>query len=105
MYGRGVTDDKGPILATLHAMRELLAEGDMAVNVVFAYEGEEENASGGFRDAISRLADDSALREKWLQSQSLGAPTGRLATAPRAAWPGGPLAYLRCSPRGPQKST
>lgn len=110
VYGRGVTDDKGPILATLYAVRELLvrrfllithrsphmerrlwhapyrlpdallivrwllfllqAEGKMDINVVFAYEGEEENGSGGFRDAISRIAGDIVLREKWLPSES-----------------------------------
>ena len=56
MYGRGVTDDKGPILATIFAVRELQEAGELPVNVVFAYEGEQEqskNASVGFHEAVT----------------------------------------------------
>jgi acetylornithine deacetylase/succinyl-diaminopimelate desuccinylase-like protein len=56
MYGRGVTDDKGPILATIFAIQELMEDDELPVNVVFAYEGEQEqskNASCGFHEAVT----------------------------------------------------
>ena len=59
--GRGVSDNKGPILAFIFAVRELLEEirhgeetqkSTLPVNVVFLFEGEEENGSIGFKEAI-----------------------------------------------------
>lgn len=48
---------QGPILAFVYAVKELLAEGSsrgqsMPVNVAFVFEGEEENGSRGFREAV-----------------------------------------------------
>ena len=75
LYGRGVTDDKGPILATLYAVRELLVNNPvnfaticdnigklqdsaaLNVNIVFAYEGEEERGSEGFATALREHRD------------------------------------------------
>jgi acetylornithine deacetylase/succinyl-diaminopimelate desuccinylase-like protein len=46
MYGRGVSDDKGHIVARLFALDALLAEvGDLPCNIKFIIEGEEETAS------------------------------------------------------------
>lgn len=45
MYGRGVSDDKGHLVARLHALDALLAEGELPCNVKFIVEGEEETAS------------------------------------------------------------
>eukprot|EP00123_Amoebidium_parasiticum_P016955 comp23657_c0_seq1/m.40423 comp23657_c0_seq1/g.40423 ORF comp23657_c0_seq1/g.40423 comp23657_c0_seq1/m.40423 type:complete len:1229 (-) comp23657_c0_seq1:226-3912(-) len=56
LYGRGSSDDKGPILAGIYAAKELLDQGDLPVNLVFAYEGECEqsiDASVGFNEAIN----------------------------------------------------
>ena len=58
--GRGVSDNKGPILAFIFAVRELAAEihrsgktsSSMPVNVAFLFEGEEENGSIGFKEAV-----------------------------------------------------
>lgn len=59
--GRGVSDNKGPILAFIFAVRELLeemrhtdgaAKMTLPVNVVFLFEGEEENGSIGFKEAV-----------------------------------------------------
>ena len=61
--GRGVSDNKGPILAFIFAVRELLeemrhantggaAKSTLPVNVVFLFEGEEENGSRGFKEAV-----------------------------------------------------
>ena len=45
MYGRGVSDDKGHLVARLFAVDALLAEGDLPCNIKFIVEGEEETAS------------------------------------------------------------
>ncbi|HEU5473655.1 MAG TPA: M20/M25/M40 family metallo-hydrolase [Actinophytocola sp.] len=44
LWGRGTSDDKGPVVAGLHAVRELSAAG-RRVNLKFLYEGEEEIGS------------------------------------------------------------
>ncbi|KAJ1956547.1 hypothetical protein EC988_001288 [Linderina pennispora] len=53
LYGRGVTDNKGPVLATLFAVSELHASGDLPLTVVFCIEGEEENGSQGLHETIA----------------------------------------------------
>ncbi|KNC53093.1 WD repeat protein [Thecamonas trahens ATCC 50062] len=55
LYGRGASDDKGPIVAFLAAVGELVAHakcGSLPINVVFVVEGEEESGSAGLREAI-----------------------------------------------------
>jgi di- and tripeptidase len=52
LYGRGATDDKGPILATLFAVSELIDEKRLACDVSFLIEGEEESGSKGFSEAV-----------------------------------------------------
>ncbi|RKP34448.1 hypothetical protein BJ085DRAFT_21959 [Dimargaris cristalligena] len=52
LYGRGVTDDKGPILAMLYAVFELHQAQELAHNVEFLIEGEEENGSVGLKEAV-----------------------------------------------------
>eukprot|EP01134_Creolimax_fragrantissima_P007853 CFRG7853T1 len=44
IYGRGTTDAKGPILATIFAVKDLVDENSLPVNVVFIYEGEQERS-------------------------------------------------------------
>ncbi|KAI8139626.1 hypothetical protein BJV82DRAFT_626793 [Fennellomyces sp. T-0311] len=53
LYGRGTSDNKGPVLASIFAVYELLKEGLLDVNVIFLVEGEEENGSVGFQDAVN----------------------------------------------------
>ena len=51
---------QGPILAFVYAVKEMLEEGagggakpgSLPVNVAFVVEGEEENGSAGFREAV-----------------------------------------------------
>lgn len=52
LYGRGVTDDKGPIMAVAAAVAGLLYRRALAVDVVFLIEGEEERGSAGFERAV-----------------------------------------------------
>src|SRR5512142_3476583 len=53
MFGRGISDDKGPIAARLHAIDALLdANGELPCNVKFIIEGEEETSSVHLYDFV-----------------------------------------------------
>ena len=62
LIARGVSDNKGPTLAFIYGVKELIEErggvagagGGLPCNVVFLIEGEEENGSIGFRDAVQQ---------------------------------------------------
>ena len=54
LYGRGATDNKGPIVAAAHAVGELNLEQRLESDIVFLIEGEEECGSRGFAEAIKR---------------------------------------------------
>eukprot|EP00055_Hartaetosiga_balthica_P015193 m.88183 g.88183 ORF g.88183 m.88183 type:complete len:1452 (-) comp8801_c1_seq2:61-4416(-) len=64
-YGRGVTDDKGPIVATLLAANELKADRSLGVNMVFVYEGEAEHRSGGFTKGLEKIRESQTLAQIW----------------------------------------
>ncbi|KAI0226242.1 hypothetical protein L0F63_003935, partial [Massospora cicadina] len=55
LYGRGVTDNKGPILAAVFAASELRREKKLGVDITFLIEGEEESGSIGFFSAVEAL--------------------------------------------------
>jgi di- and tripeptidase len=57
MYGRGVSDNKGPCLAALFAVGELVQEQQLESDIVFLIEGEEEAGSHGFADAVKAARD------------------------------------------------
>jgi acetylornithine deacetylase/succinyl-diaminopimelate desuccinylase-like protein len=59
LYARGVADDKGNLFVTVEAAGQLAAEGDLPVNVRFAFDGEEE------------IGGDSIVR--WLEQDERGA--------------------------------
>lgn len=68
MYGRGVSDDKGHLVARLFAIDALLeTEGELPCNVKFIIEGEEETSSIHLHDFIlqhkSRLQADACIWE------------------------------------------
>jgi acetylornithine deacetylase/succinyl-diaminopimelate desuccinylase-like protein len=42
LYARGVADDKGNLFVLVEAVRQLAADGELPVNVRFAFDGEEE---------------------------------------------------------------
>lgn len=54
LYGRGVSDNKGPCLAALFAAGELVQEQELESDILFLIEGEEESGSRGFADAVRR---------------------------------------------------
>lgn len=54
LYGRGVSDNKGPIMAALYAVVDCQNEGQLDSDVIFLIEGEEESGSRGFKEAIQR---------------------------------------------------
>ena len=60
LYGRGATDDKGPIIVAACAASELLKRREMDCDLVMLIEGEEEVGSIGLSEAIKR----SDVREK-----------------------------------------
>jgi di- and tripeptidase len=52
LYGRGVSDNKGPLLAALYAAAELTQKKALGCNIVFLIEGEEESGSQGFAQTV-----------------------------------------------------
>ena len=54
LYGRGASDNKGPVLAAVYAVADLVAEQKLETDIVFLIEGEEECGSRGFEDTIRR---------------------------------------------------
>ncbi|KAI9727056.1 MAG: hypothetical protein M1834_008524 [Cirrosporium novae-zelandiae] len=52
LYGRGVSDNKGPILAALYAAMDLVSTQSLNCDIVFLIEGEEECGSRGFQKTI-----------------------------------------------------
>ncbi|GAA6037565.1 hypothetical protein JCM8097_006116 [Rhodosporidiobolus ruineniae] len=57
VFGRGVSDNKGPMLAIAAACESLRAQQALEVDVVMLIEGEEETGSAGFQDAIKKNRD------------------------------------------------
>lgn len=54
LYGRGASDNKGPIMAAIYAVAELIAEQALDSDIVFLIEGEEECGSRGFAKAVQK---------------------------------------------------
>lgn len=52
LYGRGVSDNKGPILAAIYAVADILQTGELTSDIIFLIEGEEECGSFGFQQTI-----------------------------------------------------
>ncbi|KIW90562.1 uncharacterized protein Z519_09209 [Cladophialophora bantiana CBS 173.52] len=57
LYGRGVTDNKGPILAAIYAVADLVQHDSLSCNVTFLLEGDEEAGSRGFRQTVQSAHD------------------------------------------------
>ncbi|KAF9568808.1 glutathione degradosome [Agrocybe pediades] len=54
LYGRGATDNKGPIIAVASAAADLLSRRMLEVDLVFLIEGEEECGSKDFRETVQK---------------------------------------------------
>ncbi|GAA5821143.1 hypothetical protein JCM11251_001983 [Rhodosporidiobolus azoricus] len=57
IYGRGVSDNKGPMLAVAAACESLRSQQALEADVVMIIEGEEETGSAGFQEAIKKNRD------------------------------------------------
>ena len=68
LYGRGTTDNKGPIIAFLYAIGELLQEldnnddndnNDLSVELIMILEGQEEDDwnNGGLKEVVDKNMD------------------------------------------------
>ncbi|KAK3380959.1 hypothetical protein B0H63DRAFT_194800 [Podospora didyma] len=57
LYGRGVSDNKGPIMAALYAVTDLLQAKVLDSDIIFLIEGEEESGSRGFQETIHKHKD------------------------------------------------
>lgn len=58
LYGRGSTDDKGPVLCWLHALEAYQAiNEDIPVNIKFVFEGMEESGSEGLDEFLISKKD------------------------------------------------
>jgi acetylornithine deacetylase/succinyl-diaminopimelate desuccinylase-like protein len=66
LYGRGVSDDKGPMLVALTALAALIATGTLGVNVRLLLEGEEEIGSASLDDFVA--ANPDLLAADWVLS-------------------------------------
>lgn len=54
LYGRGVSDNKGPITAALYAVTDLAQAKALDSDVIFLIEGEEESGSRGFQETVRK---------------------------------------------------
>lgn len=54
LYGRGVSDNKGPILAAAFAISELRRKVALGLDIVMLIEGEEEAGSRGFEEVVQK---------------------------------------------------
>lgn len=57
LYGRGVSDNKGPIMAALYAVTELMQAKSLDSDIVFVIEGQEESGSRGFKETIQKYKE------------------------------------------------
>ncbi|GMT35366.1 hypothetical protein PFISCL1PPCAC_26663, partial [Pristionchus fissidentatus] len=59
MFGRGSTDDKGPVIAWVNAIESMQASGvELPVNVKFVLEGMEESGSEGLEETLNKRQGD-----------------------------------------------
>ncbi|KAJ9119569.1 hypothetical protein QFC22_003278 [Naganishia vaughanmartiniae] len=70
LYGRGVADNKGPIMAVACAAASLQERRLLDVDLTMIIEGEEESGSAGFVQALTRFKDDIGHIDTILLSNS-----------------------------------
>lgn len=66
LYGRGSTDNKGPLIAIIFAIKKLLEQSadDIGINIVLVVQGEGEVANAGFKECIQS-------HRHWFENTSL----------------------------------
>ncbi|CAR30488.1 glutamine amidotransferase subunit DUG2 [Lachancea thermotolerans CBS 6340] len=57
LKGRGVTDNKGPLVAAMYSVGSAFLKGELLNDVVFLIEGQEESSSQGFAETINKHRD------------------------------------------------
>ena len=57
LYGRGVSDNKGPIMAALYAVTDLKQAKTLDSDIIFLIEGQEESGSRGFPETIRKYKE------------------------------------------------
>lgn len=63
LFGRGTTDDKGPLLGWLHVLEAFKNEGlELPVNLKFCFEGMEESQSQGLSEMIIGHKDTDFMK-------------------------------------------
>ncbi|KDQ11164.1 hypothetical protein BOTBODRAFT_35706 [Botryobasidium botryosum FD-172 SS1] len=70
LYGRGATDNKGPILAVACAASDLLSRRALDLDLIVLAEGEEENGSRGFAETLRKYKDQIGHVDAILVSNS-----------------------------------
>jgi len=64
LYGRGATDDKGPVLGWIHALQAYKECGlDLPVNFKFCFEGMEESGSEGLDKMLTDRTNTKFMKE------------------------------------------
>ncbi|GMM28173.1 glutamine amidotransferase subunit [Martiniozyma asiatica (nom. inval.)] len=61
LYGRGVTDNKGPLLAAIYSVAELYSKKQLNANVIFIIEGEEEAGSWGLSTTLKSKVSEGLI--------------------------------------------
>jgi len=96
LYGRGATDMKGQVIASLAAVEAVLQSGGSSVNIKFFFEGEEEVGSTGLDAAIIEN------KELFAADFALNPDAGMLsATLPTITYALRGLAYFELHLSGP----
>lgn len=79
IYGRGVDDDKGHIIARLTAVRKYLEEeGDLPLNLTFMIEGAEESASTDLEKYLEKHAEKLLPADFLIWEQGIKNVSGQL---------------------------
>jgi hypothetical protein len=68
IYGRGVSDDKGPLVASIFAAAKLKREGKLCMDVVFLVEGAEESGIGRVARGLDHVVSENL---RWFRKPSV----------------------------------
>lgn len=66
LKGRGVTDNKGPLVAAMYSASSAFMSGQLQNDIVFLVEGQEESNTEGFADAINKHRDLIGDNVDWI---------------------------------------